>query len=53
MGLAPGIEPVSDLPRVERSLPTELVLLQVRLFRYYDAQSLFVVKKGENMFLHF
>ena len=37
---------------VERSLPTELVLLQVRLVRYYDAQSLFVIKKGENMFLH-
>ena len=50
IGLAPGIEPVSS--PVERSLPTELVLLQVRLVRYYDAQSLFVIKKGENMFLH-
>lgn len=33
---------------VERSLPTELVLLHVRLVRYYDAQSLFVIKKGES-----
>lgn len=43
---------VTSRSPVARSLQTELVLLQVRLVTYYDAQSLFMIKKGENMFLH-